>query len=165
MGRFKSSYPEHQVIEDWVCLHPSGAETVTGQSGVATYQEIPQNINAVMACLDLTNAGSLVGDTLDVFIQTAFPAQRFAGSGNYHWIDVVHFTQLLGTQAADVLEFAKIAVALDQAHFETVSGAALAAGAKRNVIGQYWRSRWVIADGGGTHAFTFEVMLYPMAGR
>jgi len=72
------------------------------------------------------------------------------------WLDVIHFTQILGNGAAVQL-YNKIVPGVDQAFFD--SEVALAADAKRHIIGDLWRCRWVIA--GITPDFMFDCEIYP----
>lgn len=99
---------------------------------------------------DLTAAAAAGGDTLDVFVQT-----RLDGT---NWVDVCHFTQALGNGAAKRF-FAKLTpAAIAEAMFENAS--ALAAGSVRNLAGDEWAVRWVVA--GATPNFTFSVYAVPM---
>lgn len=97
--------------------------------------------------LDVTVAATEVDDTLNVFIQTKI---------GVNWVDVIHFTEVLGNGGAKAF-LAKIVGGLAQAEFE--NGAALGAAAIRNLIGNEFRTRWVIVDPGGSAAsFTFSVL-------
>jgi len=154
MTRFNSSFPEHQVSEDWVNLHATGAEVATGTGSVVA--ELPAKARAIVAAFDLTAVGTLVGDTFDLYVQT-----KLEQSGTDVWVDVIHFVQSLGNGGV-LRYYDKIVAALDQATFE--DGDALGAGAKRHLFGSEWRCRWVIVDGGGTHSFTFTCTLQPVSG-
>ena len=154
MARFKSSHPEHQIYEDAVDLYlladgPAGGEIATG-TGVREV-EVPGDCQAILAHAAVAPALA-VGDTFDLYVQTLFTC-----SGVEVWVDVIHFTQILGN-GLDVDLFDKIAISLDQAHFEI--GTALAADAQRNLIGEKWRCRWVIA--GASPAFPFTLSIQPM---
>jgi len=152
--RFKSSNPEHQIYEDAAVLHAGETVLVTGTGTVEL--ELPGNVRGVVVQARQSGAGSLqVLDLLDLYLQTRVPC----GSGNYFWVDVAHFTQCTGT-VATFTEYAKVAASLDQAHFDVV-GDALAADAVRHVIGDKWRARWVVFDGGGAHSFWFSLRLQP----
>lgn len=155
MSRFKSSHPEHQIYEDSVALYlpdniigSSSGETADG-TGVAAV-EIPGNIQAVVVQANIAPMLA-VGDTFDLFVQTLFIA-----SGVEIWVDVIHFTQILGNGSAVSL-YDKITSGLDEGFFEI--GTTLAADAQRNLLGKKWRVRWEI--GGATPEFTFDVALYP----
>jgi hypothetical protein len=97
--------------------------------------------------LDVTAAGSLAGDKLDVFVQTT------VDSGT-NWVDVAHFTQVLGNGGAKRY-FAKLQADVAMAEFENAT--ALAAASQRALFGDQYRVRWAVTDGGGTKTFTFSV--------
>lgn len=102
--------------------------------------------------LDVTSAASAVDDTLDVYVQTKLDGTN--------WVDVVHFTQVLGNGGAKRY-VAKLAPAA-QAQAEFENGTALGAAAVRHLAGDEWRVRAVIANGAGTHLFSFTVTACPM---
>ena len=156
MSKFRSSNPEHTLQEDWVEIHPYSTELVDGNDAVALYKYLPKGTLSVVALLDVLDAGTLVGDELDVFVQTEMPS-----NGINQWLDVIHFNKVLGNGADDFREYGKVTCVAACAMFETVAGAALAAAAVRNILGLRWRTRWEIVDGGGTHSFEFSVNLYP----
>lgn len=122
----------------------------TTVNGDTTPTRIRRPAAGVVAVLDLTSAASASGDTLDVYLQTRIDAA---------WVDVVHFTQVLG-DGADALRFvAKLSAAEAQTMFE--AGASLAAGSVRHIFGDEWRVRYtVVAAGTGT--FTFNVWIAPI---
>jgi hypothetical protein len=125
-------------------LQASGAQTATGNgtavTGFGQYK-------VLMCELDVTAAATEVGDELDVFVQTQVDGTN--------WVDVVHFTQVLGNGGAKRY-FAKINAGIAQAEFE--NGAALGAAAVRNILGDTYRVRWAITDAGDDNAsFTFSV--------
>ena len=129
-------------------LHASAAETATG-NGTAkplVYRRGDAGFlyGEVVFELDVTNADTDVADKLDVFVQTKVGLQ---------WIDVVHFTQISGTDSAMTF-IAKIVSGVAETMYELAS--ALAAGAERNIIGPEFRVRWVIVDD-TTPTFTFSV--------
>lgn len=145
MPRFKSSYPEHQVYEDWVDLHPEAAVVASGTGTVIG--EIPSDVRAVEVHAHV-EPSLAVGDTFDLYVQTRFDDL---------WIDVVHFTRVLGN-GVDVDLYDKIVISLAQAHFEAATG--LAADGKRNLMGDAWRCRWSV--GGATPSFVFSCSVHPM---
>lgn len=122
----------------------SEARTATG-TGPAF--DVPHQHRAVEVVLDVTAGQTEAGDTLDVFVQ-AFV--------NGAWIDVIHFTQVVGN-AADKTFVAKICGDEPQAMFET--GSALAAGSVRHLLSGRYRVRWDIVDVAttGNVSFTFSV--------
>jgi len=100
--------------------------------------------------LNLTAAATDAEDTLDAYVQTLV---------NGVWVDVVHFTQMLGNGGAKRY-FAKVSAGLAEAMFE--NGSSLAAGAVRHLCGDAWRVRWVIVDADADGLFTFSVSAVPM---
>jgi hypothetical protein len=134
-------------------LHLTAAETATGTGTIEA--DMPETAS-LMCMLDVTAAATDVDDTLDVFIQTRVSA----GLATPVWIDVVHFTQVLGNGGAKRY-YAALGNLLGQAMFE--NGTALGAGALRNIVGDLWRCRWAIVDpGAGAASFTFSVGITPM---
>ena len=160
MPRFKSSYPEHQIYEDYKCLHALGEESAAG-AGIGTIEaELPGDCRAVLVhCHHAITATGDATDLIDIVVQTRF----LDAQGTEHWIDAVWFTQIDGAMAAAVEMFDKICASLNQANFDPVADP-IAADGKRHIIGDKWRVRWNITDGGGagTHAFTFSVSIHPM---
>lgn len=125
------------------------ARLVSANGGIEAY--LP-DCRAVLMVLETTDLDSLTGDELNVFIQT------FVGGA---WLDVCHFTQLLGDDADDEqIHIAKLTADLAAAMVEDID--VLAATNIRNFIGTKWRCRWEITDGGGAHSFTFSVKIQPM---
>lgn len=132
-----------------VSLADSAARTANG-NGEAF--RLPA-ASAVVYVLDLTDAKTDVGDTLDVSIQV-----RLDGT---NWVDVVHFTQVLGNGSDDLTYVAKLCADVAEDDFEI--GSALAAGSVRNLIGLETRAKWVIVDSGDAdQTFTFSVIAVPM---
>ena len=123
-----------------VTLEASSVKTATGNSAETFLNGAP---NIMTFELDLTAAALVVGDTLDVFIQTKVLS---------NFVDVVHFTQILGDGGVKRY-YTKTTAALALTEFE--NGAALGAAAVREILGVQYRVRWVIA--GPTPSFTFSV--------
>ncbi len=153
MIRFASSYPEHQVSEDWIALHTSATETVDGDGTLEV--RLPENCRGLMMQMAVIG-GSLVGDLFDLYVQT----QIHLGGGDV-WVDVLRFTQIAGTDPS-IAYIDKLVAGLDQPTFNNATG--LAAGAKRHLMGANWRCRWEITDGGGIHSFLFDMYIQPMNG-
>lgn len=124
-----------------VALQDSAVQTTTGQSAAV---KLPYEFKAVTFELDLTAAATVVGDTLDVTIQTKVDQAN--------WADAVHFTQAVGNGGTKRF-FATLTTGINQAMYENAT--ALAAGSVRNVWGDEWRASWVIA--GASPSFTFSV--------
>lgn len=132
--------PVRKVYES-VSLQASAVQTATGQSAAA---KLPYEFKAVTFELDLTAAATVVGDTLDVTIQTKVDQSN--------WIDACHFTQAVGNGGAKRY-LATLTTGINQTMYEV--GTALTAGSVRNVWGDEWRVSWVIA--GTSPSFTFSV--------
>ena len=124
--------------------------TNTGAAGV----RLPTS-DAMVFVLDLTNAATDSGDTLDVFVQTR------VDDGAANWLDVIHFTQILGNGSNTLQFVSKISRSLATAEYEV--GTALGAAAVRHIFGDEWRVRFVIVDSGDAdQTFTFSVTACPM---
>ena len=154
--KFASSFKEHQIYEDRVVLRPwtnaAGViETLTATGTGAIEAVMPGDVRSILARFHCTPVLA-VGDTLDMYVQTLFTC-----SGVPIWVDVIHFEQILGNGVTVVLHD-KIAISLDEGFFEI--GTALAVDTQRNLIGEAWRARWVVA--GATPDFICSVVLYPM---
>lgn len=149
--KFPSSYPEHQVFEDGVTLAALAARDASGNTQ-ADFKVIP-DCSAVLAQLTLTTGATGDAlDLLDVYLQTYIAGQ---------WVDVGHFTQIIGTDANDQY-FAKIHKQIATAEFEI--GTALGATGIRHLLGTRWAARWTVVDGGGagTFTWTFGLKIQPI---
>jgi hypothetical protein len=129
-------------------LAASAARTATGNGSSV---KLPAAQAFAFVC-DLTAAATDVGDTLNVFIQTKLDGTN--------WVDVVHFTEMLGNGGAKRY-ITKITAHVATAEFE--NGAALGAAAVRNLMGDAWRARWAIVNAGAAdQSFTFSITAVPM---
>lgn len=127
-----------------VVLQPSAAKTATGTgtavTGLGEWQ-------VLILQLDVTAAATDVGDTLDAFLQTTIDGTN--------WIDIYHFTQVLGNGSAKRY-FGKIVRDVALTEFENAT--ALGAAAGRAIVGDQYRVRWAITDASTANAsFTFSV--------
>lgn len=126
-----------------ITLQAAAAQTATGNGsavdGLGEFEQATWQ-------LELTAAATDVGDTLDVFIQTTVDGTT--------WLDIVHFTQMLGNGGAKRY-IAKTNAAQPLTMIET--GTALAAAAVRNLFGDQYRVRWAITDADADCSFTFSV--------
>ena len=129
-----------------VALESSSVKTETGNG-----EQVNLPVAAAFAfVLDVTEAATEAGDTLDVYVQTLI-------GGN--WVDVVHFTQVLGTGGTQRC-VSKIAAGLANSEFD--NGTSLGAAAVRNLLGDAYRVRWAITDASTDNAsFTFSVTAIP----
>lgn len=126
-----------------VTLLASGAITATS-TGTTAISADGSKYDAVVFQLDVTAAATAVGDTLDMFVQTTVDGTN--------WLDIAHFTQVLGNGGAKRF-IGKVTRDVSETMYET--GTALAAAAVRNVLGNQYRTRYVIA--GATPSFTVSV--------
>lgn len=118
--------------------------------GAAVY--LPGMVRAYGFVLDLTNAATDVGDTLDVKVQTKIDGTN--------WLDVVHFTQILGNGSNTLRFIEKCAARPAFAGFEV--GTALTAGNVRDLLGDVWRVKYDQVDADTDASFTFSVTACPM---
>lgn len=106
-----------------------------------------QPAKSIAFVLDVSAAATDAADTLDVFVQTKLDGTN--------WVDVVHFTQVLGNGGAKRF-FAKIETDTAVTMFE--NGTALGAAAVRALFGREWRARWAIVDADADGSFTFSLV-------
>ncbi|MCC7139779.1 MAG: hypothetical protein IT460_15255 [Planctomycetes bacterium] len=138
----------HKTVYERQTLVAAAARTATaGDAGAAARLPIA---GAYVFVLDVTEAATDVGDTLDVFVQALLGST---------WVDVAHFTQVLGNGGAKRY-VAKVCAGVAEAMFSDAS--ALAAGSVRHVVGDAWRARWVIVDADADASFTFSVVAVPV---
>ena len=130
-------------------LLASGVRTATGGTNGETFI-VGAGFGQAEFILALTNAEDDVDDTLDVYIDSQ------VGDGT--WVNIVHFTQILGN-GADALKFVAICPRTGTAVEENVTSDVAAGGTPRNFIGDRVRVRYVIVDPSGADAtFTFKVV-------
>ncbi len=139
--RSPESYPGRCIVENIVLL-ASAAQTATGTGDAV----VLDGFEALVFQCELTAAATDVGDTLDVFVQTTIDGTT--------WLDVVHFTQMLGNGGAKRF-VSKVSASLALTEYET--GTALGAAAVRHVFGSQWRVRWAVVDADADASFTFSV--------
>lgn len=132
-------------------LVASAARTV---SGVSTGIAFPEPTTTAQFVLRVTAAGTLVGDTLDVYLQTSY-------DGGTSWDDFAHVTQVLGNGGAKafIVDWARDVTPTTP--LKAVQDAAMAAGVNQGPVGSLIRAKWVIVNGGGTHSFTFDLLMDP----
>lgn len=136
------SHPGRTIAINQIVL-PASARTDTG----AGDEFMMEGFEAVTFQLDVTVAATDVGDTLDVYVQTTIDGTN--------WVDIVHFTQVLGNGGAKRF-FSKISASLALTEFENAT--ALGAAAVRHIVGDRYRVRWAITDASTDNAsFTFGV--------
>ena len=117
-------------------LHHSASETTTSTGIIVVHLHTPK---WVVCELHLTAAS---GTSLDVFLQTRIDDTQ--------WIDVIHFTQFIGSATEKSL-VSTLKGDLDEAEYATST--TLAVGTVRNTLGADYRARWDVVSGD----FTFSV--------
>lgn len=124
------------------------ASDVRVESGIGDAMPQLGEWDVLMLQLDVTDAEAASDDTLDVFVQTTIDGEN--------WIDIAHFTQVLG-DGGPVRYVTKLVASAAETEFET--GTALTAAAVRNLVGDQYRVRWDIVDGSedSSQSFTFSV--------
>ena len=143
---------EVKKVRDTVTMLASAARTVTAGTNSDDIH-LPVMVRGFVFTLAVTNAETDNADTLNVKIQTK--------ADGANWLDVVHFTQVLGDGANVVRYAAKVSAIAAQGIYS--ADAALNAGdAARQVIGDVWRVNWVIVDADADASFTFAVTACPM---
>jgi hypothetical protein len=98
--------------------------------------------------LDVTNADTDAGDTLDVFVDSSIDGVT--------WVNICHFTQVVGTDAAT-----KLVAIIPRTGTGAVANVTsnLAAGNVRNFIGSWLRSRATRVEAAGLGAMSFTYSL------
>jgi hypothetical protein len=127
-------------------LVPSGARLVSGSALFG----ITDQVASGKFLLDVTAAGTLVGDTLDVYVQSS-------PDGGLTFDDFIHFTQVLGNGGAKQFTAAWSRDIAPTAALGPLKDGTLAAGVNQGPVSRNGRVKWVIVNGGGTHSFTFSV--------
>ncbi len=131
-----------------VTIVESAARTSSSNSGALPISQL-ESIKAVIFFLDVTAAAQLVGDTLNVYIQSSMDG--------IVWDDFVSFTQVLGNGGAKQYIARWFRDLSPEAELAAPSDKALAAGVRQGPVPcSYWRVAWVIA-GGANKSFTFSV--------
>lgn len=139
---------------DLVTLLPSGTVT-SGTAVLSTGVAIPKMQGGIEFILDVTAAAAAVGDTLDVKVQALVGGSNGASGA---WIDVIHFTQVLGNGGVKRI----IAKLLAETAVAMYTDAALGGGTQKDIFGDYWRVSYSVVDGGAHgQSFTFSVIALP----
>lgn len=134
---------------DATTLLASAAQTATSTGEAAV--RMAGMVNAFAFTMDVTVDEQTAADLLDVFVQTKLDGTN--------WVDVVHFPQHAGDDGAKRY-IEKVAASPAFAGFE--NGAALGAGAVRDLVGDEWRVRFTVVDDSGSASITFSVIACPM---
>jgi hypothetical protein len=121
-----------------------------GVNGLAAYTP-PLIFGAAEFDLNLTAAATDAADTLDVYVDTSM-------DGGTTWINIVHFTQLLGNGGAK-RETMAINPRGNVGTAPTVTAADLAAAGVRHLLGSQYRVRYAQVDANANAVFTFTVKM------
>lgn len=121
-----------------------------GVNGLAVYTP-PLIYGAAEFDLNLTAAATEVGDLLDVYVDTSM-------DGGTLWINIVHFTQLLGNGGAK-RETMAINPRANVGTAPINTAADLAAAGVRHIIGSQYRVRYQQVDANANAVFTFTVKM------
>src|SRR5262249_19663568 len=134
-----------------ITLVPSAARTVSGDSGFLTQHF--EVLEGAIFILDVTAAGSVAGDTLNVYVQHS-PAD---GAGQIV-DDFVWCAQVLGDGGTKLFfAYWLLYGGAPSTPLKVPQDATLTAGVQMGPISTSWRVKWVIVNGGGTHSFTFSL--------
>jgi hypothetical protein len=139
----------HPQNEQNNVLQASGAQTASGTGSVVTGLG---GYRMMTVMLDVTVAGSVAGDLLNVYVQ-------YSPDAGTTWDDLISFTQVLGNGGAkQFLAHVNADLGTPPA-MAAPKDATLAAGTANSAVdfGDRLRVKWVIVNGGGTHSFTFAV--------
>lgn len=133
-----------------VTLAALSARTVSANG---TTTAVPGHYRRWVFLLNVTVADTDAGDTLDVYVDVSI-------DGGTTWLNAVHFSQVVGTDAAS-----KAWAVLDPSNPGTdvvaVTSDASAGKVRPALIGPHMRARWAITDAGSDDAsFTFAVTAY-----
>jgi hypothetical protein len=108
--------------------------------------------NRYIILFDLTVADTDAGDTLDVYVDVSLDGST--------WLNAVHFTQIIGTDAASK-RFAVLDPSAPGTAEILVTADAAAGAVRPSMFGPQMRARWAIVDAGTDDAsFTFSVAAY-----
>lgn len=126
----------------------AAAGTVTG-----TAVELGRAYRELICQLDVTAAGTDVGDTLDVYVDTTF-------DGGTKWVNIGHFTQVLGNGGAKTFVMAFCNDNPGTSAVVDVSSNANAGATRQIGFGSQLRYRGVMVDGDANGSFTYEVKAF-----
>jgi len=126
----------------------AAAGTVTG-----TAVELGRAYREAVCQLKVTAAGTDVGDTLDVYIDTSF-------DGGTTFVNIGHFTQVLGNGGAKTFVMAFCNDNPGTSAVVDVSSNANAGATRQIGFGSQLRYRGVMVDGDANGSFTYEVKAF-----
>lgn len=134
-----------------------GADIFSNTNAYAIYpgtgkkiQEIYEQLNVM---LDVTAAGTDVGDTLDVYIDTSF-------DGGTSFINIGHYTQVLGNGGAKKFLLSFKAAPIAATNVLDFSGNQNAGNTTQIGFGDRLRYRAVMVDADADGSFTFSIKAF-----
>jgi len=131
-----------------ITLAESAARASSSNSSALPISHL-ESVKAAVFLLDVTSAAQLVGDTLNVYIQSSMDGTV--------WDDFVSFTQVLGNGGTKQFIARWVRDLSPEAELAAPSDKAMAAGVRQGPVPcGYWRVAWVI-EGGENKSFTFSV--------
>ena len=137
----------HTKIETLKASGAVAAGSVTGDA--VKLQKVYQQATIV---LNVTAAATEVDDTLDVYLDTSY-------DGGTTWVNIAHFTQVLGNGGAK--EFAVNIINKNPVAEIDVAADAAAGTIRALALGDRIRYRSVVVDAGGVAAsFTFGLVAF-----
>ena len=137
----------HTKIETLKASGAVAAGSVTGDA--VKLQKVYQQATIV---LNVTAAATEVDDTLDIYLDTSY-------DGGTTWVNIAHFTQVLGNGGAK--EFAANIINKNPAAEIDVAADAAAGTIRALALGDRIRYRSVAVDAGGVAAsFTFGLVAF-----
>jgi len=138
---------DHDKVNIQAAITTTGAVSSTNTDAV----RLPGMVNAIVFVCDVSAAATDAGDTLDIKVQTKIDGTN--------WVDVIHFTQILGNGGAKRF----IAKLLANTAETLFADAVLAAGTTvRHLLGDEWRINYVQVDADANSSFTWKVTACPM---
>jgi len=147
MPTYRSGLSSAQTLKASSVVTAAGSVNVTAVDGLGNYKQ-------AQFLLDVTAAATGAGDTLDVYIDTS-------PDGGTTWVNIVHFTQVLGNGGAK-----KMWATVDPGGAPGTAVIAVTSDAASGVVRPSMfcdtvRVRHVVADGGSAlQSFTFSVKAF-----
>lgn len=138
---------DHDVVTIQAAITTTGAIGSTNTDAV----RLPGMVNAVVFVCDVSAAATDVGDTLDIKVQTKLDGTN--------WVDVIHFTQILGNGGAKRFVAKLLANTAETLFADGVLGAGTTV---RHLLGDEWRVNYVQVDANANASFTWSVTACPM---
>ena len=126
----------------------AAAGTVTG-----TAVQLSRSYRELVAQFIVSAAATDVSDTLDVYIDTSF-------DGGTTWVNIGHFTQVLGNGGAKTLVMSFCNANPGTSAVVDVSSSASAGATRQIGFGNRLRYRGVMVDGDANGSFTYEIKAF-----